>query len=784
MKIARETSVLKIIAFAVGAVCALFVAPHASSAQVATTSPHQIGFYCPPYEESFAEGGYYEIATTTGYCFWQTGNLAPYDPHYGGLFRGTVGNSTGGGNYMAFSSQAVLNRPFPLEDLQEGESFFAAIWEVRAGPAYASDLQLFLNFFQDGSNPPPSNGWGIINWKWGEPPPDSLDPVIIIPGILGSEQHNGEWIIDPILHTYDDLIATLDVNGYTPEVDLFTFPYNWRQSNVQTALLLKEKIDQVKVVCSCDKVDLVAHSMGGLAARYYIQSDEYEDDVDQLIFLGTPHLGAPKAYLMWEGGTTGFNWEDEVLNFILSLEAHEEGYSDLFSYVRTEPIEAVRELLPTYDYIFDGNQLQHYPTGYPANPFLESLNSDVDKLLNSGLEIYNFVGDLGTDDTAISIAITDPSQYLPKWQHGFPELIFGKGDDTVATSSASFVDINLVTKVSGHRMLPTVAEGDVFEILTNESPSILVNNLDIVNLKFLLIKILSPADLLIIAPDGKKIGKDPQTNLEVNEIPNAFYTGFTTNTEYITILNPLEGEYKILNQGTGNGSYTVQTAYIEENQVFESAFTGNTESGLITELQVSVNHENPGGMEITPADALPPQIDIISPESRDYLHSEYIQVNVSPTDEGSGVYGLEILFGTTTIPNMSSVDLFFKKLGSHTLTASSTDNVGNAATSTRTFRIIATVDSTLSDIERAYSLGWMPKKIRDEIVKKFNAMIKISKIVEKKTDGKPKGEKVQKIVDKILARAMLLELQKLRGKGLNDQAYQVLKDDIQWLISN
>ena len=40
---------------------------------------------------------------------------------------------------------------------------------------------------------------------------------------------------------------------------------------------------------------LVAHSAGGLAARYYIQSSRFRRDVQHLITYGTPHQGAPVA---------------------------------------------------------------------------------------------------------------------------------------------------------------------------------------------------------------------------------------------------------------------------------------------------------------------------------------------------------------------------------------------------------------------------------------------------------------------------------------------------------
>ncbi|HWO07657.1 MAG TPA: hypothetical protein VNM40_03695 [Candidatus Paceibacterota bacterium] len=620
------------------------------------------------------------------------------------------------------------------------------------------------------------------------------DPVIIIPGILGSERNSdGEWVIDPILHTYDDLIATLDINHYTPGVDLFTFPYNWRKSNVETAVLLKEKIDQVKEICECNKVDLVAHSMGGLVARQYIQSDAYEDDVDQLIFLGTPHLGAPKAYLMWEGGEFAVTGDvlGKILELILEHEAYENGYDNLFSYIQFGPIPSVQELLPVYAYIFDSDQLRNYPMNYPTNPFLENLNDRIEDLINVGVSIHSVIGNTSQRQTIVGILATDSSEYAPLWPHGYPEnyysfigdhgLVRGEGDNTVPLPSASFVDLNLLTTAFSHNALPTEAQGDVYFVLTGQVAGFLSHEHDSLTAKLLNVKILSPADLLVVAPDGKKIGKE--NGQAINQIPDAFYTGFNTNTEFITILNPLDGEYKVITQGTDSGSYTVETNYISQDEMIEASFTGNTAPGLITELQVSINNATPEKLEVMPVDTDPPIISIDSPETKDYPRSDQLPIDISASDE-SGVYELVARLGTTTVPNQGTIDLFFKKLGEYTLVASSTDNVGNATTSVKHFRVVATVESTLSDIDRAYSLGWMTKKVRDNIVKKFTAAVKISRVIEKKTDGKPKGEKLQKVVDKILAGAVIIELNKQRGKGLSEQAYQILKEDVLWLISN
>jgi pimeloyl-ACP methyl ester carboxylesterase len=606
------------------------------------------------------------------------------------------------------------------------------------------------------------------------------DPVIIIPGILGSEKNSdGMWVIDPILHTYDDLIATLDINHYTLGVDLFTFPYNWRKSNVETAVLLKQKIDEVKEICNCDKVDLVAHSMGGLVARQYIQSDAYQQDVDQLIFLGTPHLGAPKAYLMWEGGEIGplLPISGTLTEKVLEQEAIEKGYANLFTYIHNEPISSVQELLPVYDYIFDGNTVRQYPSNYPTNIFLEDLNNNINQLLDSDVRIYNFIGETGGQETLNGIQAVQTAQYTPMWQHGYPEnyydsfgnhgLIFGTGDATVPTGSASFVNSNLTTTQYVHSALPAGTEGDAYQILTGETAAMFSHKYDSTPKKVLHILMHSPADLFVVDPEGKKIGKE--NGQAINQIPDAFYTGFNTDTEYITILNPLGGEYKIFTEGTASGAYTVETTYTSEATTTEASFTGNTTLGLVTELDVSVNNENPEELGIGPTDTEPPAITIESPEARDYLRSEQLSVDVSAQDI-SGVFALETTLGTATVPNTGTVDLFYHTLGSYALTASSTDNVGNATTSTRVFRVVATPDSTLSDIERAHRLGWMIQSVRDKLIDKLQTYVE-------------KLQQSQK-ADKFILKDILNELEKRRWKGLNEQGYQLLKEDILWLINN
>ncbi|RSD24437.1 esterase/lipase family protein [Mesobacillus subterraneus] len=117
------------------------------------------------------------------------------------------------------------------------------------------------------------------------------DPVIFVHGFTGSSS------------SFDNMKQWL-VNQGWPSNYLYAIQYsNTTGSNVNNAYELQSFIKNVLRQTKAAKVDIIAHSMGGLSTRYYIKHLDGAKTVDDVITLGSPHHGTNSSYFgLWTDG--------------------------------------------------------------------------------------------------------------------------------------------------------------------------------------------------------------------------------------------------------------------------------------------------------------------------------------------------------------------------------------------------------------------------------------------------------------------------------------------------
>lgn len=117
-------------------------------------------------------------------------------------------------------------------------------------------------------------------------------PVLLVPGAgLDPSSFTNLWDMG-----YLGLQQQLVALGYRVFAVCFS---HYHGDNFFQAEQLAAAITQIKDLCDCDQIDLIAHSKGGVAARIYLSglgSNPYRGDVNQYIMLGTPNMGTDFAF--------------------------------------------------------------------------------------------------------------------------------------------------------------------------------------------------------------------------------------------------------------------------------------------------------------------------------------------------------------------------------------------------------------------------------------------------------------------------------------------------------
>lgn len=166
-----------------------------------------------------------------------------------------------------------------------------------------------------------------------------IEDVSLVPGLVKIDGYTQttRMITDNFQVTAGDIYHDPDEKA----ANLYHFPYDWRRDNRVHARKLKSLIDK-RLKCWREasgapdaKVILLAHSMGGLISRYYLEVLGGWRDARALFTFGTPHRGSVNG-----------------LNFLAN--DYKKLFFDLTNVMRS--LTSVYQLLPIYPVVSIGNE--------------------------------------------------------------------------------------------------------------------------------------------------------------------------------------------------------------------------------------------------------------------------------------------------------------------------------------------------------------------------------------------------------------------------------------------
>jgi pimeloyl-ACP methyl ester carboxylesterase len=181
-----------------------------------------------------------------------------------------------------------------------------------------------------------------------EHPGDGVEPAAVMPDL---HVLPGFWTVqvgyERLLGWLESAFGLVRVRAGGPPGNFLPVPYDWRLSNRYNGRRLKTLVEPALErwrglggVCADARVVFICHSMGGLAARWYVQREGGAEVTSKLITLGTPHRGALNSLEQLINGVRKGPWPFRI---------------DLTEFARSLP--AAYQLLPEYACLESGEGL-------------------------------------------------------------------------------------------------------------------------------------------------------------------------------------------------------------------------------------------------------------------------------------------------------------------------------------------------------------------------------------------------------------------------------------------
>lgn len=281
------------------------------------------------------------------------------------------------------------------------------------------------------------------------PTPTPIEPIVIIPGIMSSWNgpailHNESvspqsWKIPSFVKDYDGLLQTFGKLHYTENDTVFLWPYDWRKSITSITSDFDSFLSSKVFSKYPDrKIHIVAHSLGGLVGRNWVQSGANKDRVHQFLSVAAPNQGTIQPYSLWEAG------EIPTDSFLISLAG--KIFVELNRKIYETPKQTIqslfpilKDLLPIEPYLKknSNNTLIPISSMVEKNTWLPTINAGVSQIFPILTALY------GTGYSSPTIyRVTSPDWFEEKlglWKDGKPIKTpeESDGDAMIPTSRAA-----------------------------------------------------------------------------------------------------------------------------------------------------------------------------------------------------------------------------------------------------------------------------------------------------------------------------------------------------------
>ncbi len=528
---------------------------------------------------------------------------------------------------------------------------------------------------------------------------------------------------------FGGLINELEADGYIEGEDLFVFPYDWRLdimssvSNVYSPILtsLKDRVDEILLQTGAEKVDIVAHSLGGLLTKYYIKHFG-EDKVDKFVDIGTPHFGAPKTVSTLMSGDNlniKFGW------FGLNSQKVKEISQNMPSLYQLLPSQAYFSLgSPDYSYYlddlsdFDGDGITGKLSYDESFNFLENtgrngylldissnIHNDIDNMVPAdyGVRAYNIVG-CGTPTMAKFFSLGEKNSDDPEF-----DIAYISGDGTVPLSSAEAFPAleQYYAKGVEHALMPStigvkelvsflLSDREIdFDYTEHSNISNDNSNCDLPDGTFL--SFHSPVDVNIYDSLNNHVGPNEMGDIEQN-IPGVIYDIFENN-KYIYL--PQGEDYKIGLVATDQGSFSAHIKKYEDGVIVSTKYFNDIPlQSISTTAEVDITAPEPviildslgdgtntetfvpsssiEGDSLSDRTAPFTTVNIISPAtSTDNIYYGDVTLIFETLENYSGILKTEYLLDDEVNYFEVSSTVIISKIGTTTITYRSIDKAGN-----------------------------------------------------------------------------------------------------------